>query len=624
VTRRNFLPVVTISFLLATASTLSAQGRDAAAFAQADAWIEKADAALSSGSASTAIDLATSALELAPGDSEALLVRARAELTDRATTSACVADLRSAIQSATWRTSTSSMAERTLAQVLVREGKLTEARKLLEPLVRRTPEDPQALLLLARVQDASGDPQSDRTLADAAARFPLIEDFRLLAAGRLEKRGRRNDALTLLGTGLKINPSSLPLLLASARLESGSRRTDAVNAYLQKGGTDPLAAIIGMESAPKSRAQFLDRFLSSSGLSRQDLIDRAAAAVRDDKTLARTLQDALARYTGTRELDANADGFWEEQWSFDRGVVTGWSREPAEDGVPQFTATFQAGKPSALSWEPVPGTRYTARYSEYPFLVSVNTAPGTTLFLVPYSMSFAFLQTAATPAGLAPRPAQRIIAPSPGALLAAAFRQEERGPGGSTVVRTTTLAKGVPTYSEEDLDGDGIMDNQVWYANGVPVRGQRQMQDGSILRETWQGGRLAAAESDTNGDGKVDYRETYGAAPSRTWDFNEDGIPDARESEGTGGTIVRELSTKLNGVFDLRVTYQGTRIVGVTRSGTSVRIVPDAARSVTWIGDPAPGAGAPDLSKGEGLQSIAGRDYLVFLLAGVTYAEAVR
>jgi hypothetical protein len=397
-----------------------------------------------------------------------------------------------------------------------------------------------------------------------------------------------------------------------------------VKTYIQKGGADPLGALIGLESVPKSRPQYLDAFLAGNGLGRQDLVDRAVAAVKDDKALARRLQDALASYTGTRELDANGDGFWEEQWSFDKGVVTEWRREPAQDGIPQYVATFQAGKPSSLSWEPAPGSRYTARYSQYPFLVSVNTAPGSTLFLVPYSTSFPFLQASAFPAGMAPRIAQRISAPSPSALLAAGFRREERAPGGSAVMQTATLAHGVPTYSEEDLDGDGVMDHRVWYVNGSPVRGERQLQDGSVLHETWKDGRLAAAEADTNGDGKIDYRETYGASPARTWDYNEDGIPDSRETTGTGDTIIRELSTKLNGVFDLRVTYRGARIVGVTRSGVAARVVEDASRGVTWIGDPAPAGSAPDTSRGEGLQTIGGREYLLFRLAGVLYAEATR
>jgi hypothetical protein len=44
---------------------------------------------------------------------------------------------------------------------------------------------------------------------------------------------------------------------------------------------------------------------------------------------------------------------------------------------------------------------------------------------------------------------------------------------------------------------------------------------------------------------------------------------------------------------------------------------------VTWIGRPAPGTGAPDVTQADGIQSIAGRQYLVFRLAGVLYAEAV-
>jgi hypothetical protein len=107
-------------------------------------------------------------------------------------------------------------------------------------------------------------------------------------------------------------------------------------------------------------------------------------------------------------------------------------------------------------------------------------------------------------------------------------------------------------------------------------------------------------------------------------DFNGDGRPDSREYDAADGTRVRELSTKMNGIFDLRIVSRGSRIVGFARGGVPVPVVPDAPRGVTWIGRPAPAVGMPDKALPDGLQTIAGKEYLVFRFAGIVYAEAVQ
>ena len=97
-----------------------------------------------------------------------------------------------------------------------------------------------------------------------------------------------------------------------------------------------------------------------------------------------------------------------------------------------------------------------------------------------------------------------------------------------------------------------------------------------------------------------------------------------REYDAADGTHVRELSTRINGIFDLRIVSRGTRIGNVTRGGVQVAAAPDAARGVTWIGPPAPAAAVLDTSRPDGMQTIAGKQYLLFRLAGVVYVEAMQ
>ena len=144
------------------------------------------------------------------------------------------------------------------------------------------------------------------------------------------------------------------------------------------------------------------------------------------------------------------------------------------------------------------------------------------------------------------------------------------------------------------------------------------------VSEIWRGGRLVSQEIDTDGDGKTDFRESFGAQPVRAWDYNEDGIDDSRELRGPRGTTVQEFSTALNGVFDLTVVWRGTAIVRVTGAGVQLAVAPDPARGVTWIGRPAPSGQRPDLSQPDGLQMLGARQYLLFRHQGIIYAEVVK
>ena len=523
-----FIIPVALTFLVFGTAPVFAQmsGRDEAARNQADAFLAQAALALGSGSFAQARPLVDSALELAPDYSEGLYLRARLELVDRSTTLPAIADLRAALRQGTWKSTDPSTAQQTLGEVLLRAGRPAEARLLLEQLVSTHPEDPRNALLLARTFAKSVDASREqKVLSDAAVRFSLVDDFRLLSAALFDRQGRKVAARDVITVGLKVHPESLPLMLASARLEPTARaRLAAVDLYLEKGGNDPLGPVLALESTPRDRQKYLDSFLSLGGLAHQDLVDRVAAAVRGRKDLAGSLQEALASYSGPRDLDADQDGYWEDRWIFDKGNVTDWVREPAQDGVAQYSARFVKGIPVSFSYTSGTNVKVTLGFSRYPFIESASesttkSSPGMasaapiapssaravgaqiapvavpavgTLFLVPYTMQCAFLQPGIVAPGLAPRIAARIKLPTLEQLQNGAYRREEYGPDGVTLLRRTELSRGQKVYVEEDADGDGRLDHRVWFLNGQPVRGERSLADDGVfpIKETWSGGKL--------------------------------------------------------------------------------------------------------------------------------------
>jgi len=600
----------------------------------AAALVAHAAAARASGDSAAAVDLVRRALELSPGFSDALFLRASIRLQDRAGTRQAIDDLRAAVASASWDAADPDEASLALGETLLRTRHAAEAVPLLEAAAERRPSDPRALAALAAAYRAAGRADAARTAYERGrARFPAEPAFTLGLSGILEAAGRRDEAFALVDAAAADAPSEVRLLVRRAELEGDpSRRIAAVERALAAGSRDPLAAVLGLESHPPAEAarRYLGLFLADGGPARVDLAERAARALAADPALARDLEQALRGATGSRVLDRDGDGWWEERWELVQGAVTRWIRDADQDGVSEYDATLDDGRPVSLSYDAAPQIGFTIAYGVYPWIASVaETGPGgsRTWTLANRALGAPFLG----------QDIPRV--PTADEVEQAAVRlEEEAAPGRG--VRRVDLQDGLRRYLEEDADGDGAIDHRLWYANGSPVRGTRDLNgDGGFEgAETWSGGKLARLSVDTDGNGRFDYAETYqpsaqatdghgGPRPgtaertARLWDYNEDGRDDSREtSDGTGG-LVREFSTKADGRFDLRILFHDGLITEVRKSGRLVAATRDAARGVTWIG-PVPKGAVVDASR-EGYRTFGGREYLVFRHAGIVYVEAL-
>lgn len=617
----------------AAAHPLAGQATDTATAsqAQADAFLSQAESLLASGDTARAGSMAASALELAPGYSEALYISARLEAANRPSTRAAIDHLRAALGNATWSRTDAVAADQLLTSLLIRTGQLAEARKAAERLAAVRSDDPENFILLVRAYDRAGAASSAQTtVSNALRRFPQSDQLRLLGARLLQRQGRNAEAAALVRTGLLLHSASPDLLLASAGLEIDRvRKIAEISQYLAAGGDDPLSAVLGMEAVSVGqRKKYLDLFISQAGLSRQDLVSRAIDALKGSAGLTAQLRGEMARYTGNRELDSDSDGEWEDRWTFENGAIARWVREPAQDGLAQYAAEFRDGLPGSLEIRASTGSVTRLTFSRYPSLEKVELPGEGTYSLMPYTIQCAFLRPdfAASLAGTAPRIAARIIVPAADLLRRGAFQLVQYAADGVTVTRRIDLSGGQRVFMTESSAGDGLLDHRVWYSHGQPQRGTRSLlRDGVFqVTEIWKDGQLAEEAVDTNGDGIPDYRETYGSTLIKSWDFNEDGKDDSREYATPDGRHVRELSTKLNGIFDVKIVSQGTRIASFSRSGGQLPVTPDVSRGVTWIGRPASDDGKPDLGMPDGIQVLAGSPYLVFRFADVVYAEAMQ
>lgn len=603
--------------------------------AQADAYLAQARGALQAESGESARSLIGTALALAPDYSEALYMRAIVDAGDRARTRAVRQDLASAVASARWKQTDPDEALLALGEVLLRTSALAEAQPLIEKLSRERTDDHRCLLLLGRLREKQGTAAlAQRVFADGILRFPSVDRFPLLLARSLAKSGKASAAKAAVAAALKELPDSLPLLLRAAELETQpAARLRAVELYLSKGGGDPLAPLLALEAKPKESDKYLGFVIERGGLARVDIAERAWRAAAGKKSLVATLTEALARYSGFRDLDADGDGFYEERWELSAGAVARWVRDRDQDGVAELAADFQQGSPAALTVELDAGSPLTYRYSRYPSLDSVSEPSREltrTMLLVPYALAAPFLEAgrAAAAPGMVPRPVPRPTLPTRQRLAESAWRLEERSvgvgeaPAAGALVRSVDSVKGTTTYVAEDLDGDGKVDHRIWYENGSPVRGERDMAADGVFeaKEIWQDGRLWKSAVDTDGSGVADYSEVFAAGTVRLWDYDEDGKDDSRASDGPGGAEIREFSTSLDGVFDLTVVFRADRIAEVRRSGRPVPVSVSTERGLTWIGSPGKGVGL-DAATPDGFHSLGGKRYLVFRHAGAVYAE---
>jgi tetratricopeptide (TPR) repeat protein len=610
-------PLATVLVALALAfAAASASEAETGSRAAAAALVAQAAAARAAGDAASALDLVRRALELSPWFSDALSLRASIRLADRATTREALEDLRRAVASASWDAADADEASLALGQTLLRTRHADEAIPLLEDLAGRRPADSRPLAALADAYRAAGRMDAARAAyAQGRARFPAEAAFVLGLSGMLAEAGRTDDAFAIVDAAVADSPSDTGLQLRRAELESDpAQRVADVERALAAGSRDPLAAVLALESRPpaESAKRFLGLFLSDGGLASADLADRAARAIARDPALAQELEQAVSRYTGSRELDRDGDGWWEERWEFADGAMTRWIRDADQDGAREYDAVLDAGRPVSLAYDGRPQVRFTLAYGVYPWIATVaESGPegARTWTLANRALDAPFLGPSV------PR------VPTPAEVERAAVRLEEAAAPGRGV-RRIDMQDGMRRYLEEDADGDGAIDHRLWYADGVPVRGARDLAgDGDFEAvETWTGGTLARLSVDTDGDGRFDYGETYQPS-ARLWDYNEDGRDDSRETSDGKGGFVREFSTRADGRFDLRILFRDGAIVEVTRSGRPVAATADPTRGVTWIGA-APKSAAVDVSR-EGYRTFGGREYLVFTHAGVVYVEAL-
>lgn len=312
----------------------------------------------------------------------------------------------------------------------------------------------------------------------------------------------------------------------------------------------------------------INQFVAAGGLKDGGLAEQLYASLKTPKSKA-YFADSVAKFSGTSDWDTNRDGFAEQTVVYASGRIVRLVVDNRQNGLPEFDVQFQNSLPRTVIANHG-GIEYHIAYGEYPYVQSVDFTQGdlkTTYTLEPNSFALSLFEPSTEafgqlPSGSVALPTSllfpRLAAPPPEVSRDLLFGRA------STVEEDNLALKQPVTFFKLGLD-DILKKESDWekgsyrylveYRGKEKVLGLRDINDNGKfdVAEYYKHGKLVRLTYDPKHDGKplfwIDFSASY---PILYWDYNGDGVPDAIEKQISPTKTLVEISTKLNGVFDIR------------------------------------------------------------------------
>ncbi len=348
----------------------------------------------------------------------------------------------------------------------------------------------------------------------------------------------------------------------------------------------------------------IGQFVAAGGLKEGGLAEQLYASLKSPQSKAFLAQSA-AKFTGTSEWDTNRDGFAERTAVYESGRIVRLVVDDRQDGLPEYDVRFLNSVPSTVVANHG-GIEFHIAYGAYPYVQSVDFTNGevkTTYTMAPNSFALTLFAPNTEAAGQlrADSASSSLIADA--AAEASPGTAARGGPAGTAVVPGSStgsaelptsllfprLAAPLPEVARDHFFGkaypveednlkltrpvtlfklglDDILKKESDWEKGsyrylVEYRGKEKVlalrdvsNDGKFdVAEYYKDGKLVRLTYDPKHDGKplfwIDFGSPY---PTLYWDYNGDGVPDAIEKRISPTKTLVEISTKLNGVFDIQ------------------------------------------------------------------------
>jgi hypothetical protein len=491
------------------------------------------------------------------------------------------------------------------------EGRLLEAETLI-----RLRSFPMALESLSRVPESAA---AARLRLLALRGLPDMPAFRAAMARALEQYPREPALVRILletlrpGYGTPLYPAlppqglppgnegelvalalrRLPFLLESdpelayravpfVRDTAEARRL--VESYRAAGGRKaaslPAALALGVIDEDQAMDElFYHPALVSPARPAEPVLDRALLGslytlLRSDGGKDRFIRNLLS-FSGVITEDAQEDGYIEARTRYRDGMITGYSRDADQDGLPETELFFTGGVPDRAEFVVLPDASVYGQPEAFRFPVKDEERSKAFLWWERYP---AVLRTELAGLVYIPRPLELNYAPvrlaplfgsgplypegeqaglTRRALVSFSLAIERPGYGGG--LERVELDRGVPRRAVETLDGRTVSVTEFRlgrpYTQRIDLDLDGRMETVRRFRRDFESpvpaadhpweyaGILEFSESDWDGDGVFEYGETYlpGNTVIRSWDMDRDGVREYVEtSVGAGNDEVKQ------------------------------------------------------------------------------------
>ncbi len=524
-------------------------------------YVEQAAAARQAKEAKTALELVDTALEFDPESSEAYLERGRVEEREPRGIPEAIQAFSRALSIGRWpAVSTEDRCRLDLAELLFRTRRSEEAVGQLEKIPEGR--DANFSYLYARALIDSGRvAEAMRVCREASGAYPWDARFAVLRAAsdpsfraRLGERFLARDNIGYFPPGV--------LLAVIDHSEGRALKGKLIDAYVSLYGSSAAVSLRRLLIARAVTKAEIDAFVSGGGLARGGDAEALYASLRDRK-IAAYLRSKVAAFSGVSKRDLSGGDDPDETARYRAGQLTRLVLDSAHDGLPVYDISFSGGRPArATVYER--DVAYRIVYRDYPFVRSVTFTRGdtrTTYAMGPESLSLPLLSPSRNGRGALLFPPLPAYPPDLSAdrLFAAALSEEQVDVTTRKPESLWNLGIDGVRRLEEEWRGKTYR-YEVLYNGKVKTEARRDIENKGKFEVTeyYRDGALARVVYDPEHTGRPEFTLDLLPYPVLKWDYNGDGIVDAIESRPTPSKTILEVSTKLNGVFDI-VTEEATK-----------------------------------------------------------------
>jgi len=580
--------------------------------------------ALSLGYPDEAADLLDEALSFVPSDSDANYLRALLGLSRGESAAQAAAMLETAIASRRFGFHSPESATVLYSALLVRMRRPADALRFIEDL----PASSEVLHVRTIAALALGDDEGGRQAVLASLKRYPVDARPLLAWLRSRNRpvvSRADAAVVEAGFAAleKLKEADRGILIALAPY-AGSP-DDArllVREFRAGGGASAAATILALRLGLVTEERAIGEMLSGEYALDDGSMETLYAQLSSDDSRS-LFRRTFSTFSGDTAMDHDHDGFNESTTRYESGQPVFWALDDNQDGVPELEVSFFDGVPRTAGVRSG-STDLEIHYDSWPCAdqLDFSASEGVRRYLLGPGV-LALPVIALLPVSGAHGAPYRVgrsgfTLPTELSVGRLAYARETFGDGKETVeladgeparawwtdlYRRTGYAvyrNGLPSAEVVDADADGRFESRrVWLRgpDGVPL--------------------AAYMETDLDGDGLYEYRESLSGPSLRSWDYDGDGAVDLTLRVAPDGSLVyRYLGVRGR---TTEAVYRSGLLETVLENGVPMALIGDAGGSVVWIGAKPFDFGPATPLPGRGSRN--GAMYTVFSIEGTLYAQ---